>query len=324
MTSTLILNIAVTLVFVYLVLGIMITGINETLFTLTRARGRYLKKAIDNLFYDDEWKEIAPKIGDSPFINVLKNADNKFPAAIPVASLTAALLSVIGNGDTNIDNIRKVVEKKKNKGDLYSMLSSILSDRGLRMDELRARIDEIFGGAMQRVSAWYKRNAFLFSLGFALLVASLLNIDTIDITTGLWKNREQAEKLAAFVNVASKEIKENDKGEIILQDGIDTLAKISHVAVKAPSVAADNLSDAGSSMLNSQVTEIRQSYDILADLGIPMGWTQKNMPAAQGFWDKSLLWMIKILGILLTAFATSLGAPFWFDLLKKITGIKKS
>ena len=323
MTSTLILNIAVTLVFVYLVLGIMITGINEAIFTLTRARGKYLKKALDNLFYDDEWKEIAPQIENSPFINVLKNADNRFPAAIPVANLTAALLSVIGNGDSNIDNIRKVVEKKKNKGDLYNMLSSILSDRGLRLDELRARVDEVFGSAMQRVSAWYKRNAFLFSLGFALLVSTLLNIDTIDITTGLWKNKEQSEKLAAFVNVASKEIEENDKGEIILHDGIDTLARISRVAVKAPAGNTDNLSDAGSTALNGSVTEIRQSYDILADLGIPMGWTKKNMPAVAGFWDAVLLWTIKILGILLTAFATSLGAPFWFDLLKKLTGIKK-
>jgi hypothetical protein len=323
MTSTLILNIAITLVFTYLVLGIMITGINEALFTLTRARGRYLKKALDHLFYDDEWKEIAPLIQDSPFINVLKNAKGKFPSAIPVASLTAALLSVITDGKPDMETIRKTVESKKRKGGLYTMLQSILCDKGLKMDELRARLDDIFGNAMQRVSAWYKRNAFLFSLGFALLVSVSLNIDTIDITTGLWQNREESEKLAAFASVASKNITENAKGEIVLTQKGDTLAKIRRAESAKTGMAAGGEGLSKSASANN-LTEITQSYEILADLGIPMGWSKRNMPSATGFWGGSLEWLIKAGGLLLTAVATSLGAPFWFDLLKKITGLKKS
>jgi hypothetical protein len=36
----------------------------------------------------------------------------------------------------------------------------------------------------------------------------------------------------------------------------------------------------------------------------------------------SAAWLLKFLGILLTAVASSQGAPFWFDLLKKIVNVR--
>ena len=35
-------------------------------------------------------------------------------------------------------------------------------------------------------------------------------------------------------------------------------------------------------------------------------------------------WLAKILGYLVTALAISLGAPFWFDLLRKIVNVRAS
>jgi hypothetical protein len=35
------------------------------------------------------------------------------------------------------------------------------------------------------------------------------------------------------------------------------------------------------------------------------------------------LWILKVLGIFLTSFAASLGAPFWFDVLSRISPVKK-
>jgi hypothetical protein len=35
-------------------------------------------------------------------------------------------------------------------------------------------------------------------------------------------------------------------------------------------------------------------------------------------------WLTKILGLLLTAFAISLGAPFWFDVLNKIIVVRST
>ena len=50
----------------------------------------------------------------------------------------------------------------------------------------------------------------------------------------------------------------------------------------------------------------------------PLGWNSGNAP--QGFWR----WARFCMGITLTAFAISLGAPFWFDLLSKVARLKGS
>jgi len=54
----------------------------------------------------------------------------------------------------------------------------------------------------------------------------------------------------------------------------------------------------------------------LASLGLPIGWSKED-PTRQ-VPSGAEPWAVKILGLLLTALATSLGAPFWFDLLKRV------
>jgi hypothetical protein len=49
---------------------------------------------------------------------------------------------------------------------------------------------------------------------------------------------------------------------------------------------------------------------------LPLGWTQSNCPAD---W---LGWLQKAIGMFLTAFMVSLGAPFWFDILDSIMNIR--
>lgn len=58
--------------------------------------------------------------------------------------------------------------------------------------------------------------------------------------------------------------------------------------------------------------------DKLAELSLPVGWNNETTP--QDF--KGVI--LKIVGVLLTGFAASLGAPFWFDILNKMLGLKSN
>jgi len=49
-----------------------------------------------------------------------------------------------------------------------------------------------------------------------------------------------------------------------------------------------------------------------------IGWSTSTLPA--DFWG----WVIKIVGLLATTFAVSLGAPFWFDVLNKFVSFRAS
>jgi hypothetical protein len=58
-----------------------------------------------------------------------------------------------------------------------------------------------------------------------------------------------------------------------------------------------------------------QALENLQQLGIPLGW--QVLPEKDE-------WQNKIIGLLLTVFAVSLGAPFWFDLLSRVTKIRST
>lgn len=69
---------------------------------------------------------------------------------------------------------------------------------------------------------------------------------------------------------------------------------------------------AGQAKQDMQASEAIQKLDQL-----PLGW---NAAAVKGYGP--LDWLIKLSGLLLTAFATTLGAPFWFDAMNKLVNLR--
>jgi hypothetical protein len=65
--------------------------------------------------------------------------------------------------------------------------------------------------------------------------------------------------------------------------------------------------------LSEDLGQIRQQ---IMDLQLPLGW--------QSFPATPTEWLAKALGLLFTAAAISLGAPFWFDVLNKVTKLRSS
>lgn len=62
----------------------------------------------------------------------------------------------------------------------------------------------------------------------------------------------------------------------------------------------------------------------LEELTIHIGWSSvlKNAPPIGSFADFLGFWLLKITGLLLTTVAVAQGAPFWYDLLRKMTTVK--
>jgi hypothetical protein len=62
----------------------------------------------------------------------------------------------------------------------------------------------------------------------------------------------------------------------------------------------------------------------LSQLNIPIGWPDPNLLTHPGTVTDFAWWFKKIIGLLITAFATSQGAPFWFDMLNKVTNLRNA
>jgi len=330
MFNSVILSIAITLIFVYLVLAIMVTGVNETWFTFTRSRARQLEKFLGNLFFDSEWKTIFAQIMDSPFITVLKKGKDIPPAIIPAKNFVSALLTYIGKGKSDIQSILNGVNSNTTKGEFYKMLESILSKPDITIEEVRIEIEQIFNSAMDRLSGWYTRNAKIMSFAVAFVICAALNIDSINIVNHLWKDSEtgnvaNVENSVAYIEQAMKHIVKDEKGVHFAGDSTGASQNTGNTRVPAGQTTA--VSDSASKILadmKQSAGQVKQGYAMLSDIDIPLGWKGANIPeCTPSCWLNFGLWMLKILGILLTAFATSLGAPFWFDLLSRVTPIKK-
>ena len=326
MFNSVFLSIAISLVFIFLLVAIMVTAFNQFVFTYWRAGAKQLESYLTKLFFNDSfWTETFNKIKKSPFISVLQKNPDNFPGSIPAENFTAALLASLGDNKITIEAIRENLAAVKETGsDFYKLMQSLLS-QDPTLDQLKHEIDKIFNNAMVRLSGWYTRNAKLWSFFVALAICAILNIDAINITKNLWNNKDKADRIASFAVTASKYIERNDSSQVVYKEGIDTLVMVKVETVSKQKAMTRELSALADSNVKKPAQQIIRSYNILADLDIPIGWTKSNIPkGTNGCLYCFLLWLLKLLGILLTALATSLGAPFWFDILTRVTPLKKS
>jgi len=182
---------------------------------------------------------------------------------------------------------------------------------------VRTNIENWFNNAMDRLSGWYKRKAQLTAFLIGLLLAILFNVDSITIATSLWREPTLRQ---ALVQNADAFLQNNET---------------------APSADTNQ----------SGATIVKNLQQELEALTIPFGWeteahslqpgeTCQIIPISAGaIWgvrsgdvckkisnlpSDSTAWMGKVAGILITAMAAAQGAPFWFDILKKLVNVRIS
>jgi hypothetical protein len=153
------------------------------------------------------------------------------------------------------------------------------------LNALQKNIEDWYNSSMDRVSGWYKRSSHWIIFTTGLIVAAVLNVNTITIADYLYRN--------------------------------DT-ARAAIVA-RAQNAAADP------AFLSRNYDDVNKQLD---SIGLPIGWTtgwgaprRGNEPGAQGIWNNGLA---PILGWLITAFAATMGAPFWFDVLNKVMVVRST
>ncbi|WP_341675788.1 hypothetical protein [Niveibacterium sp. SC-1] len=191
--------------------------------------------------------------------------------------------------DAEAANFARCAYYLQTQGVAVGAVLSRLADRnGTSAESFHKALAAWYDSQMERTGGWYKRRVqkLLFAIG--LLVALPLNIDTVAITQRLTQDpglRAWASAEAAKV-AASGSVKDVDT-QSALQSGLP----IGYNCVLAHQQDLRTLVSSCSRDLH-----------------------------AQAFSD----WLLKLVGLLLTAFAVSFGAPFWFQLLMKIVDLRGS
>ncbi len=302
-----VLDVATGLIFVYLLLAIICTSLNEWIAGILGLRAKNLEQGIKQLLDQQpggpahvgtDW--LIGEFYKHPLVTGMKKNGNH-PSYIPARTFATTLMDILS--DPKVPLTYASLEAGINglpDGDVKKALLSLMRTAGTTLAEAQKNIETWFDDTMDRVSGWYKRKIQLITAIVALLLAFSTNADTIRIVSTLWHNpelRAEGIKLAeqraeAAKNAASEAGANAPTAEVTYPDPSDPLN---------PKI--------------KPVTEKERTF-----LTQMIGW--ETAPKFTNLEVVDLLLML--LGWVITGIAVSLGAPFWFDILNKFINIRGS
>lgn len=283
-------QVVIGLVFLLLLLSLLVTTIMELISSMLALRGKNLEKAILNMLANGQMKgELFQAFKGNALYKQLCNyrdsAKLRPPSYLSSQNFQSILMDIILKGDDAGKLMQKIEEIPNDE--LKQVLKQLLNDAAYNLDTFKEKIQGWYNDVMDRAAGWYKRNIQILVTFVGLVVAVVFNADTISIYQRLESNPEELKEIVTMAEAYAQ------KNELDIQTGGTVQQQW------------------------NQVNNLIQDELQQASSPLGLGWHPedlKNMTPSD--------WVIKILGWIVTALAVSLGAPFWFDLLKKLVNIK--
>jgi hypothetical protein len=188
------LDVAIGLIFTFLVISLIASAVTEATASALSWRAETLLEGIKQLLNDPQMNGLALDIYNHALANPQSNGKAATPAELGAKpsyigskEFACALIDIIGllpgaDRQAQLKQIDDVVKDKQ----LSTLLNGIISRADGNLDRTRAEIAGWFDRGMDRVAGVYKRKTQLFSLFIGLACAVMLNIDTTKIAGALW------------------------------------------------------------------------------------------------------------------------------------------
>src|SRR5882724_3289082 len=332
-----ILDLVAGLIFVYFLLSIISSSAVEIVLTLSKTRAKVLEAWLRRIFSEtvtipgkDGPKEVtlAEAIMDHCSTTALsgtkastsyidaKNFTSALiekisyvqanPMAVPnsLASLSASIAASTGLSD----ELKRVFLLYASEAS--STYSALATKTMSEMDLFRSKLEAWYDSSMDRITGTLKENhsrPLTFWLG--LVIVFLLNADSISLSKYLYNNPEARTKLATAAYDASK--------DTIFQQKVQKI-DIPKEASSKDSATLQQIKDS----VASELKDLKEAKNALADV-IPLGWSNNEFKKYSGF-PLFLAVLLKIVGLFATTLAVMMGAPFWFDILNKVSNLRGS
>ena len=394
------LDVAIGVIFMYLLASLVCSAAVECLEALLRFRGSDLEHGIRELLQDDP--ALLKKIYDHPLVNSLypgvygevrPDAESlmkrvlswkrSLPSYIPARNFALAILETFAGAPVfgatsasgvapaatalppqpqiNLNGAPAAIRGTKAFEAVATLVAAAQNDAA----KARENVEEWFNSGMDRVSGWYKRRTQYMLFGVGLIAAALLNLDTIGVAKSLAANKNLRQQvvegaikavdgptITAAVQAAKARADKTTSttstgaaaaaGKTETTGTAGTTATVTTATTPAttsttPATTATTPATTGTTPATTSASGTTATTTTTADaldeakakaealenvLGalsvsqLPIGW-HHTVPKGDDL-------VFNILGILITACAVSLGAPFWFDTLNKIIVVRST
>jgi hypothetical protein len=299
-------DVAIGLVLMYLVLSVICTAVNEALATALNWRAKTLSAGIKALVDDPKVHSLLfdhgilagpSAVAETPstagiVARFLRWAREPGPSYIDPKNFAAALLDCLDPDKpiTGVAEVKQAAQHLQAASNIRDVLLTITTRAGDDITKARDDVAHWFDSAMDRLSGVYKRKLALWGFVVATALTLVINADSVTVARALWLDPGLRDQIAAMAKHAAESP----------QPPKDT--PIGDLAEKAQ----------------------KNLRDLESVRAFPLGWSDGTGRPDKDWYRSFAGWSMKIVGLLLTAFALTLGAPFWFDALSTFVRLRGS
>jgi hypothetical protein len=273
MFGSTIVEVGIGLVFIYFLISVICTNVNDLISRLVGWRSKDLEAGIRSMLGDPE---LMDKVWNHSLVRGMAGKQGKAPTHIPsntfAVVLFDAMVPELGQ-PTGLESIRNAAIRMPDNPARQAIIN-ILDTANGDLQQARVNAQNWFDSVMEQVSNEYKRKMQWLAIIVALIVTGILGVDSISLANTLY--REPAVRAA-----------------------------VTSAAQSSQTTATTQSAD-----VSKNVTATLSSLDSLT---LPIGWNKIPVSLSE--------WAQKVLGMVLTALAASLGSPFWYDLLRNLMSL---
>lgn len=315
MDGSVLLDVTIGLVLMYLLIALFCTAFQEWAAQLLQLRANHLQAAVTALLSGGNTTPSpeATAVLDHPLFKLLAKTPAGKPAYVTSENFANALISkLVPAGDLTIASLKAGIAGVVNNQGLTDTLNAIVRQAeaihpvAKAEDQVRSAmcgIQNWFDSSMGHATGWYTRKVRVILLIIAFFMVAATNADSIQVAVKLAGDSQLRARVAALA------------------------------ATTAPVAGT-----AGEELKKLQAAAAEQLVkgDMMTGLAaLPVGWQFCTGDGAS-FWQQLqitkctlpvwwwLVWPVKFLGWGITAVAAALGAPFWFGLLQQLNAIRSA
>lgn len=293
---------AIGLTLVFLLGGLACSALNELLLgALANKRADLLLEGLRRLLGDTAWSDDLLK---HPLIEGLKAGPQNRLTYVPARTFVDSLLGMVGER-ARAANVRLEPNDLASLREAVAALGQHPTARSLEallgssitLADARTRLEGWFDDAMERVSGEYKRVASISLAACAGILVLVGNIDAVRIAERFYTDDALRKTVA---------------------DAVPEVLRSVAPSMPTNAAPARTLTPPSTTDMTNALRTVVMAVDQLTSLKLPIGW--ENEPP--GSLATASQWFRKLLGLILSAAAFSLGAPFWFDLLNRLVNLR--
>ncbi|MEZ4954598.1 MAG: hypothetical protein R2825_13600 [Saprospiraceae bacterium] len=294
-----ILEVILGMMFTYLVLSLLGTTINELISSWRGWRGFFMEEGIKRLLKFDDDPAVFEKFTNNEFYKQLMQHKaplrvSRAPEWLSSKNFVSILVNTLKKSETAVAKVDEMIDGLPKGNKLRDVLEQFKSEGHEDIESFKNRLQGWFDDVMSHTGPWYKRHLQMVTVFVGLVIAVTINADSFDIYSTLANNATARESLS---KMAETFIANNEN-------------------VPAPASFEDSLTI---QEINAEIKKFTNSehFSKISNV-LGLGWTASDLLIGP------MAWLQRILGWVVTALAISLGAPFWFNALKKVITIRSS